>query len=333
MYIIAEIGVNHDGSIEKALKLIDLAKECGCDAVKFQSFYAERLVHQKALKVDYQLRSNSIKESHFEMIKRLEFNGDKFLQAFNYAKRINIDFITTPYDPLSIDEVYSVGVRLFKTASADLGDIYLHNKLGKLNDIKTYIATGMSDLKNIHNALSFYKKNNPYILHCVSGYPCLDESINLNCIDLLNKEFPDNLIGFSDHSKGFTSAIVAASLGYSIFERHFTIDKSDNGPDHYASSDFNEMKSYVKELRRIKKILGNNKKSLQKEELGMNNRSKKAFIAKNNINAGESITIENTYALRSAEMGICVDNSEFILGKKAIKEINKNEFLQYSDLN
>ncbi len=332
MYIIAEIGVNHDGSLEKALKLIGLAKECGCDAVKFQSFYAERLVHPKALKVDYQLRSNSSKESHYQMIKRLEFNGDKFLQAFNYAKKLDIDFITTPYDPLSVDEVYSIGVRLFKTASADLGDIYLHSKLGELDDIKTYIATGMSDLKKIQNALSFHKKDNPHILHCVSGYPCLDESINLNCIDLLKKEFPNNLIGFSDHSKGFTSAIIAASLGYSIFERHFTIDKSDNGPDHYASSDFNEMQLYVNELRRIKKILGENKKSLQREELGMNNRSKKAFIAKNKINAGDLITIENTYALRSAEMGICVDDSEFIIGKTAKKDIYKNEFLQYSDI-
>ena len=332
MYIIAEIGVNHDGSLEKALKLIDLAKECGCDAVKFQSFYAERLVHPKALKVDYQLRSNSNNESHYEMIKRLEFNGEKFLKAFSYARKLNIDFITTPYDPLSVDEVYSIGVRLFKTASADLGDIYLHTKLGEFNDIETYIATGMSDLKTIHNTLSFYKNDKPHILHCVSGYPCLDESINLNCINLLNKEFPDNLIGFSDHSKGFTSAIVGASLGYSIFERHFTIDKSDNGPDHYASSDFNEMQSYVNELRRIKKILGDNKKSLQREELGMNNRSKKAFIAKNKIKAGDLITIDNTYALRSAEMGICVDESEFIIGKMVKKDINKNEFLQYSDI-
>ncbi len=331
MYIIAEIGVNHDGNLQKAFKLIELAKKCGCDAVKFQSFYAERLVHPKALKVDYQLRSNSVYESQYEMIKRLEFNGDKFVQAFNYAKKLNIDFITTPYDPLSVDEVYSIGIRIFKTASADLGDIYLHSKLGSLDDTKTYIATGMGDIQNIHKALSFYKKSDPYILHCVSGYPCLDESINLNCINLLKQEFPNNSIGFSDHSNGLTSAIVAASLGYAIFERHFTINKSDNGPDHYASSDFNEMKSYVKELRRIKKILGNNKKNLQKEELGMQNRSKKAFIAKNKINAGDLITIENTYALRSAEMGICVDNFEFILGKKAKKDINKNEFIQYSD--
>ena len=332
MYIIAEIGVNHDGSLEKALRLIDLAKNCGCDAVKFQSFFAERLVHPKAIKVDYHLRSNSVKESHYEMIKRLEFNGEKFLQAFNYAKKLNIDFITTPYDPISVNEVYNMGVRLFKTASADLGDIYLHSKLGEFNDTRTFIATGMSEIKNIHNTISFYKKIYPSILHCVSGYPCLDESINLNCINLLKKEFPNNVIGFSDHSTGITSAIIAACLGYTIFERHFTIDKSDNGPDHYASSDVNEMQSYVKELRRIKKILGNNKKNLQKEELGMQNRSKKAFVAKNKIYAGESITMENTCALRSAEMGISVDNYEFIFKKKAIKDINKNEFIQYSDL-
>ena len=332
MYIIAEIGVNHDGSLEKALKLIEAAAACGCNAVKFQSFYADRLVHRSALKVDYQLRSNSNAETHYEMIKRLEFNGDNFSKAFDFAKELNIDFITTPYDPKSAGEAYEIGVRNFKTASADLGDIYLHSKLGAFKDTKTYIATGMSSIENIHSALSFYKETNPSILHCVSGYPCEDASINLNCINLLKKNFPNNILGFSDHSLGYTSAVVAASLGYSIFERHFTLDKLDNGPDHYASSDFSEMKAYVKELRRIKNILGSNSKKMQIEEIGMSKRSKKAFISKKKLYAGEKITLENTYALRPSEMGICLDDSISVIGKAVLKDIEKNQFLQYSDL-
>ena len=166
MYIIAEIGVNHDGILNKALKLIDAAKECNCDAVKFQSFKAERLVHFSAKKVEYQLRSGDKKESHFEMIKKLEFNGDNFIKALNYAKKVGIDFITTPYDPLSAREAYKYGVRKFKTASADLSDLYLHKELTKFEDIDVFIATGMSNIENIKNTISLYKSLN--LLSCTA---------------------------------------------------------------------------------------------------------------------------------------------------------------------
>ena len=332
MYIIAEIGVNHDGDLNKALKLIDAAVDCGCNAVKFQSFYAERLVHSSALKVDYQLRSNSAKESHFEMIKRLEFNGQKFLQAFNYSKKRKIDFITTPYDPLSAFESYKLGVRNFKTASADLSDLYLHNYLSNLDDIDLYIATGMSAQNQIKNTLDLYNNKNPYLLHCVSGYPCQDNSLNLNCFSLLKEKFPNNKLGFSDHSEGLTAAVIAASLGYEIFERHFTINKNDNGPDHYASSNVSEMREYVKQIKRVKKIMGSNLKTLQNEEIGMSLRSKKAILAKTNIVPGDFISFENTYALRPAEKGISIDDLKIILGKKVIKNIEKGNFIQFSDL-
>ena len=331
MYIIAEIGVNHDGSLEKALKLIDAAVECGCSAVKFQSFYADRLVHKDCLKVDYQLRSNKNNESHYEMIKRLEFNGTNFLKVFNYSRKLNIDFITTPYDSKSIEEVYQIGVRNFKTASADLTDIYIHTKLSNLENINTYIATGMSDTSKINSTLKLYKKENPKILHCVSGYPCEDNSLNLNCLNLLKTQFKKNKIGFSDHSIGLTSSIIAATLGYTFFERHFTLDKNDNGPDHYASSDISEMKNYVKELNRVKPILGSDFKNIQNEEIGMSKRSKKAILAKRNLFAGEELSIDNTYALRPAEMGISVDEFNNYLGKKFKKDIKKNKFLQITD--
>lgn len=332
MYIIAEIGVNHDGSLEKALKLIDAAKACGCNAVKFQSFYADRLVHRSALKVDYQLRSNSNAESHYEMIKRLEFNGEKFIKAFNYSKKAKIDFITTPYDPFSVKETYKQGVRNFKTASADLSDLYLHNSISELNNICVYIATGMSNIDQVKKTLEVYKSKKPNILHCVSGYPCDDSSLNLNCISLFKKEFPNFDIGFSDHSIDSTSAVIAAALGYKIFERHFTLSKNDNGPDHYASSNVVEMKDYVKKIRRVKKILGSNSKQLQKEEISMSNRSKKGIVAKEDISIGQIVTIKNTYALRPAENGISIDNLSFLLGKKAKKNILKDTFIKVSDL-
>tara|TARA_B100001093_G_scaffold453147_1_gene461637 strand:+ start:452 stop:1453 length:1002 start_codon:yes stop_codon:yes gene_type:complete len=332
MYIIAEIGVNHDGILNKAFKLIDAAKECKCDAVKFQSFKAERLVHLSAKKVQYQLRSGDKKESHYEMIRKLEFNDDKFVKAFNYANKIGIDFITTPYDPLSAKEAYEYGVRKFKTASADLSDFYLHKVISSLKDIEIFIATGMSKIENIKNTISLYKNLKPIILHCVSGYPCKDESINIRSFEVLKEIFPEFKLGFSDHSIDEIASIIANTIGYTVFERHFTLDKNDEGPDHYASSNVEEMKSYVKNLRRVPKILGEAKKETQEEEVGMSRRSKKAILTKTKVEKGEILSLDNTYALRPAENGISIDNLNKILGKKFKTDLEKDVFIKSSDL-
>ncbi len=332
MYIIAEVGVNHDGYLDKAINLITAAKECGCDAVKFQSFYADRLVHPSAKKVDYQLRSGDESESHYEMIRKLEFNGTNFKKAFEYASKINIDFITTPYDPFSAKEAYDCGVRKFKTASADLSDLYLHNKISSFKDVEVIIATGMSDIKTIKNTISIYKNTKPTILHCVSEYPCSDGSLNLNCINLLKKNFKNHKIGFSDHSIDNVPSLIAASIGYEYFERHFTLNKKDEGPDHYASSDVNEMKNYVQQIRRCKRIKGLQIKNIQREEMGMSNRSKKAILSKVNLKKGTKINLDNTYAIRPSENGISIDKLQEIIGKELVSDVPKNSFIQYSDL-
>ena len=333
-YIVAEIGVNHNGSLEKAIELIKQASLIGCDGVKFQSFKAERLVDPKAKKVEYQLRSGTNDESHFEMIKKLEFNGNKLSSALSYSKEVNIDFITTPYDEISMLEAYDIGVRKFKTASADLCDVYLHNAISSLKDIEIIIATGMSDITKIKSTLQIYEETSlkPIILHCVSEYPCSDISLNLRSFDIFKENFPKNRIGFSDHSEGITAGIVAASMGYDYFERHFTLNKNDDGPDHYASSNVNEMKDYVSEIKRVQKILGKKEKAIQPEEIGMSNRSKKAIKSKRKILKGEVLTLENTFSLRPAEQGISVDNFAKVIGKEANRDINENKFIQLDDI-
>ena len=332
MYIVAEIGVNHDGSLEKAIKLIEAAKYCGCDAVKFQSFYAKNLVHKSAKKVEYQLRSGNKNESHFDMIRKLEFNGENFKKAFNYAEKLKIDFITTPYDPFSAREAYSLGVRKFKTASADLCDLYLHDQLSKLEFIDIFIATGMADINMIQKTISSYLKSKPVILHCVSDYPCSDSSLNLACLKLFIRNFPGYAFGFSDHSVDNLASIVAATLGYDYFERHFTLNKSDDGPDHYASSNVSEMKAYVENLRRIEGIIGDEIKVMQSEEIGMSKRSKKAIVAKIPLSKGQILDIDNTYAIRPAENGISVDNLDKVLGKELLLDVDKDTFIQTSFL-
>lgn len=333
-YIVAEIGVNHNGSLEKAIELIKQASLIGCDGVKFQSFKAERLVDPKAKKVEYQLRSGTNDESHFEMIKKLEFNGNKLSSALSYSKEVNIDFITTPYDEISMLEAYDIGVRKFKTASADLCDVYLHNAISSLKDIEIIIATGMSDITKIKSTLQIYEETSlkPIILHCVSEYPCSDISLNLRSFSIFKENFPKNRIGFSDHSEGITAGIVAASMGYDYFERHFTLNKNDDGPDHYASSNVNEMKDYVSEIKRVQKILGKKEKAIQPEEIGMSNRSKKAIKSKRKILKGEVLTLENTFSLRPAEQGISVDNFAKVIGKEANRDINENKFIQLDDI-
>ena len=328
-YIVAEIGVNHDGSVDKALELIKKASECGCDAVKFQGFKAELLVDKSAKKVNYQLRSGDKDESHFDMIKRLEFNGEKLKKAAKFAKAIGIDFITTPYDKTCAKEAYKIGIRKFKTASADLCDLYLHNYLASLPGIEVIIATGMSTIQRIESTLRIYKqKLNPILLHCVSEYPCSDNSLNLMAMDLMKEKFPSNEIGFSDHSIGSTAAIICASKGYNFFEKHFTLNKEDNGPDHFASADISEMKSYVNEIRRIDTMLGAKIKEIQKEEFGMSLRSKKGIKALNNIKKGDLITLKNTYAIRPAEYGFSIDDLEKLLFRKAIIDIEKDTFIK-----
>ena len=333
-YIVAEIGVNHNGEVDKAIELINQAKICGCDAVKFQSFTAEKLVDPSAKKVNYQIRSGNKEETHYEMIRKLEFNGKKLEKAISFAEKIKIDFITTPYDIDSMKEAYKSGVRIFKTASADLCDVYLHNYLSSIKNIQIIIATGMSNIKRIKYTLDKYTNKNikPIILHCVSDYPCSDNALNLYALDLLKEKFPQNRIGFSDHSIGLTASIISAARGFDFFERHFTLNKEDNGPDHYASSDVDEMKNYVSEIRRVKTILGNKIKNIQEEEKGMSLRSKKAIKSLTKIMKGEKISLENTFPLRPAENGISVDEIENILGKKVKCDIEKNKFIQFEDL-
>ncbi len=333
LYIVAEIGVNHDGSVDKALKLIEKAVECGCNAVKFQSFKAERLVDRSAKKVEYQLRSGNNDESHFEMIQRLEFNSEKIKAAKDYADKLEIDFITTPYDPISLVESYQIGIRNFKTASADLSDIYIHSKLSRLDCENIIIATGMAGINSIERTSNLYTgSNKPIFLHCVSDYPCSDKSLNLLCLDLMSKAFPENRIGLSDHSIGETAALICAARGYDYFEKHFTLDKLDNGPDHYASVNVDEMKRYVYELKRVKEMMGQGIKSIQNEELGMSSRSKKAIRASRDIKSGEKLGLENTYGTRPAESGISIDNLHLLLGKTFSCNIKANDFIQWEML-
>ena len=236
-FIIAEIGVNHNGSIKIAKKLILSAKKNNADAVKFQTFNADRLAFKYTPKVKYQKKNSKKKETHFQMLRRLQLNEAQHLQLINFCKRKKIEFLSTPYDVEDAKLLVKHGIRKFKTSSADLTDYFLHNFLSRIAK-HVIISTGMSSLKEISNTLKIYnkKKTKITLLHCISNYPCSDKSLNLNNITTLKNTFKLP-VGFSDHSSNKNAAITAMGLGCRIIERHITLSKKMKGPDHLTSDD------------------------------------------------------------------------------------------------
>lgn len=317
IYFIAEIGVNHNGKLSLAKKLIDKAKESKASAVKFQTFFAEEFVTKKTKKVKYQIRNTKKKESHYEMIKSLELSEDNHKDLIMYSKRKKIDFISTPYNKKAAEMLNKLGCNVFKTSSADITDLEMHEFLAKTNK-KVIISTGMSSLKEIDECIDIYKKykNNQFILlHCVSNYPCNKKSINLKSIELLKERY-QCLVGYSDHSIGNISSLVSVVLGASLIEKHFTISKSLKGPDHKTSILPNEFLNLVNETNDVRLILGKKEKKCQSEEIEMKNISRKSLTIIKELKKGEKLNKDNL-ALKRPGTGLPYKFLNEILGLHA----------------
>jgi sialic acid synthase SpsE len=331
VYVIAEAGVNHNGEISLAKKLIEVAKNCGADAVKFQTFSADNLTLKKTPKVRYQKLNSPKNESYYEMLKRLEFNQEQNLELIKHCKIKKINFLSTPSDVHSAKFLASSGIKKFKIASADITDYFLHKYLSSCAE-EVIISTGMSTLKEISDALSLYnnKKTKITLLHCTSNYPCSDKSLNLRVIETLSKKF--NLpVGYSDHSSNILTPVVAVSLGSRIIERHITLNKKMLGPDHFASDSPAEFKLYVKRIRNSEIILGSKNKKIQQEEFDMRSISRKGIYYAQDFFKGKKISETDLKLIRP-----WTKNSIFsiknivnnILNKQVYKNqpINKNDF-------
>lgn len=328
--IIAEIGVNHNGDMNLAYQLIDEAAKAGADAVKFQSFSAENLVSIYAKKVSYQLETTSDKESHYDMIKRLELTEDQHRLLFDYSLKRNIEFISTPYDLDSVRLLSELGVNTFKTASADIVDLPLHESIAKTKK-NVIIATGMATLEEIEEVVNIYPERNKItLLHCVSNYPCSNESLNLRSINTLKSKFNTN-VGFSDHTIGSLASIISISLGAKVIEKHFTLDKNLPGPDHKASSTFIEFVDLVKSIRSAEIALGSSIKQCQNEEKQMLTISRKSIVYSDDLRKGEKITIDNI-ALKRPGTGLYSKEIKNILGKRLKHDVFKDHILNWSDL-
>ena len=330
-FIIAEIGVNHGGSLDLAFQLIDEAKKSGADAVKFQTFKATSLVSKRTPKVGYQMSNTDINESQFDMIKSLELKHEDHEPLINYCRSKNIKFISTPYDIESAVFLSELGVTVFKTASADIVDLPLHEFLASTHK-HIIISTGMASLGEIEEVLSIYKREknfNVSLLHCVSNYPCSYQSLNLNVLKTLKNAF-ELPVGFSDHSVGPYPAVASVALGATIIEKHFTLDKEMEGPDHKASNTPEEFSILVEAIRIAEASLGSKVKSVQSEEVEMLKISRKSLFLAKNIKKGNIIN-KSDLTLKRPGDGLYANLIPLIIGREASKDLKKNEMLKYGD--
>jgi N,N'-diacetyllegionaminate synthase len=330
--VIAEIGVNHNGDVALAKKMIDTAKDSGADAVKFQTFTAEGLAMQDTPKVQYQLNTTSNHETHFQMLRNLELGKKEHYEIANYCQQREIDFLSTPYDVQSAQFLAELNVRFFKTASADLVDLPLQRFIASTR-LPTMVATGMATLGEVERVVRIYNElDNPnlILLHCVSNYPCSDVSLNLRAMQNMGLAFSVPY-GFSDHSEGYLAAVASVAMGSRVIEKHFTLDKALPGPDHKASSNPAEFSDLVRSVRRVEEMLGNPHKACQPEERQMAEVSRKSLVLRRGLRAGQPVTDEHL-ELKRPGTGISASFLPEILGKLACVDLPAGHRLKWGDL-
>ena len=330
-FVISEIGVNHNGDINLAKKMVKASKESGADAVKFQTFTAESLVSKKTPKVEYQKRTTNEAESHYEMIRSLEMSKDDHKILLDFCISEDIEFISTPYDVDSAKFLDRLGVKIFKTASADIVDLPLHNFLASTGK-PIIISTGMATYDEIDEVVEIYKSHenlNITLLHCVSNYPCKFESLNMSVIQSLIERYNLN-VGYSDHAVGFLPAVAAVAMGSNVIEKHFTLDKNLPGPDHKASSTPDEFKDLVDSIRLCEIFMGKSSKEVQEEEKQMREVSRKSLFFKNSIKKGEKLNL-NDISLKRPGTGLYAKVIPEIIGRKIIRDIEAETMISLED--
>ena len=262
-FVIAEAGVNHNGSLEIAKKLVDVAVDAGSDSVKFQTFKAENIVTRYAQKAEYQKETTAGNETQFDMINKLELDINAHKELINYCKKKEITFLSTPFDLESVELLNNLGVEVLKIPSGEITNLPFLEKIGGLKK-RLILSTGMADLEEIGNALSILigagtPKDNITVLHCNTAYPTPIEDVNLLAMNTIKETFKVK-VGYSDHTPGIEISIAAAALGASVIEKHFTLDKGMEGPDHKASLEPDELNNMVRAIRNIESGLGNGSK-------------------------------------------------------------------------
>ena len=329
VFIIAEAGVNHNGSVDLAKKLINVASISGADAVKFQTFKAENLVSKDAQKADYQKQTTDATESQFDMIKKLELDVVTHKELISYCQEKDIMFLSTPFDHESIDLLSDLGLQIFKIPSGEITNLPYLRHIGSLNK-KVILSTGMADIGEIEDALDvLYKagttKENITVLHANTMYPTPMEDVNLKAMKTIGNTF-DIAYGYSDHTLGIEVDIAAVAMGASCIEKHFTLDNTMEGPDHKASLEPDELKAMVKAIRNIELALGSSIKKPSKSEIPNIKVVRKSIVTSKYIKKGEIFTEENL-AIKRPGNGINPMRWDEVVGTIASKDYDVEELI------
>ena len=329
VFIIAEAGVNHNGSMEIAKKLIDVASEAGANAVKFQTFKAKELATNISPKANYQKDLKNIDETQLNMLQKLELSEEMHIDLINYCKFKNIIFLSSPFDNKSIELLNYLGLEIFKIPSGEITNLPYLRYLGKLNK-KIILSTGMSNFSEVECALDILvksgtKKNNITVLHTNTEYPTSMEDVNLRAMVKMGKKLNIEY-GYSDHTLGIEVDIAAVAMGAICIEKHFTLDCNMKGPDHKASLEPDQLKSMVEAIRNIEKALGSDIKKPSKSELENINVVRKSIVAKTKISKGD-IFNEKNLSVKRPSGGISPLKWDEIIGSKAKKNYKEDEFI------
>lgn len=328
--IIAEAGVNHNGCLDTAFKLIDVAVEAGVDAVKFQTFKAEKVISRYASKAEYQKKTTNKDESQLEMVRKLELDSKAHEKLIAYCRNKHIEFLSTPFDLESINLLVELGLRTLKIPSGEITNLPYLRKIGRLGK-NVIMSTGMATLEEVRTALEVLvsegtQKENITVLHCNTEYPTPFEDVNLRAI-LTMKDKLGVKVGYSDHTPGIEIPIAAVALGASVIEKHFTLDRNMEGPDHRASLEPAELKAMVKSIRNIEKAMGDGIKTPSPSEIKNMPIARKSITASTDIKKGDILSEKNLTIKRPGN-GVSPMEWDKVIGQKAKRNFEEDELIE-----
>ena len=330
-FIIAEAGVNHNGNVKTAQKLIDCAAEAGADAVKFQTFTANNLVTKNAMKADYQ-KKDSGSTTQYELLKKLELTDADFLTLSRYAEKKGIIFLSTPFDSKSVVLLEKINVPAYKISSGELTNHPLLQVIAKQRK-PVILSTGMATIAEIAESLTVLKKSGArdiILLHCTTEYPVNFDEVNLRAIQTLQSVFQIPT-GFSDHTSGIFTSIAAVAFGACVIEKHFTLDKEMKGPDHRASLNPGELRELVHAVRNIEIAFGNGIKEPTPSEIKNKLVARKSIVAKKKLMKGTILTF-SMLALKRPGTGLAPKYVSILIGKRLKKDVVKDELITWEDI-
>ncbi len=333
VFLIAEAGVNHNGDLSIAKKLIDLAFQAKVDAIKFQTFITEKMILKTTPKVEYQKDSSNDQENFYELLKKLEFTKDDFKVLRDYSLEKGLVFLSTPFDDTSVKWLEELNVSAYKISSGDMNNFPLLELIASKKK-PILLSTGMATLLEVKESIEFIKSKGVediVVFQCTTNYPAAIEELNLNVIDTFKKEIPNIILGFSDHSIGIEASLAAIGKGVKLIEKHFTLDKNMNGPDHKASMDPKDLVNWVESVRKVELALGKSEKCPSKSEIEISKIARKSIVVKRDLMKGHIISKEDLIIKRPG-YGIPPTEINNVIGKKLKHNALIDTLLKWDDL-